>query len=53
MVAKPSPWPKHRGVCQSHLHQLQAHQPIIDMPKLDSSELDHVNFDPFRGAIIG
>ena len=30
---------------QAELHELQAHQAVVDVPELDARELDHVDLD--------
>jgi len=36
---------EHRRPGESELHQLQAHDAIVDVPELDAGELDHVDLD--------
>ena len=43
---------KHRGPRQAELHQLQAHHPIVDVPKLDARKFDHVDLDTVDRQIV-
>src|SRR5205823_1156803 len=43
---------EHGGAAQPHLHELERHDAVVHVAKLDSAELEHVDLDATRGEII-
>ena len=44
--------PDEGRVGKALLHQLQAHQAVIDVAEIGSDEFDHVHLDPRRGKAV-
>src|SRR6185437_6541820 len=43
---------KHGGAAQSDLHELERHDAVVHVAKLDSAELKHVDLEATRGEVI-
>ena len=43
---------EHGRLRQTELDQLQAHEPVVDVTKLDARELDHVDLDAPGGQVV-
>ena len=44
--------PEHRRAAQSQLHELEAHDAVIDVAEFDAGELDHVDLDALDGEVV-
>jgi hypothetical protein len=43
---------EHRHPAEPDLHELQRHQPVVDLTELDAAELDHVDLDAARRQAV-
>jgi hypothetical protein len=43
---------KHRSAAQPQLHELQRHDPIVDVAKFDPGKFEQVDLDPTGGQLV-
>ena len=45
-------WTEHGCTAQSDLHELERHDAVVNVPKFDSAELEHVDLEATCGEVV-